>query len=486
MAMRVRRGWITEKMTGRVLRRALMSVLLATGAYALPAYSATIVQVRVGPHPEFTRVVFEMDQPSGYRVERQTLPDGSGELVVTIDASSRGRSIRSRSPLVDVVSVEESLGRAVARIRLKSGKLAIREMILTAPPRIVLDVMVPESEGPVAATPAATREPPTEAPAPVPEVVAGVIPEPEPEPAVEMPAELPEPPAEPAAEEPPLEEPEIFAEALPDDLEVAPHEAGDSGFSDAEAEPIGEVPIAPAETIEPVIPAPEAEEVVTSTPAWQPEPAPEEEGGGFELPFGITPMRVALAGLLLLLGVAAVFVRRRSLPSDVEVTPFGMEAGDDGGFVKEPTGTAESAAVEDFPPETIARGVGADAAPDEPGTFVGPERREGAMHSETQDMPIQRGDAQSPPKFSGDEETELMQIVQDMQRRMAHLESRLDESNAARECLERQVAAQSEELRVQRAAIARTQRALRGLVRSEDDATEPALREPRKGANPGA
>jgi len=168
------------------------------------------------------------------------------------------------------------------------------------------------------------------------------------------------------------------------------------------------------------------------------------------------------------------------------VTPFGMESADDGGFVTGPMGTAESAAVDDIPPETTARGVGADAAPDKPGTSGGSERRGGAMHSETQDMPIQRGDAQSPPKFSGDEETELMQIVQDMQRRMALLESRLDESNAARERLERQVAAQTEELRVQRAAIARTQRALRGLTRSEDEATEPALRQPGKGANPGA
>ena len=42
-------------------------------------------------------------------------------------------------------------------------------------------------------------------------------------------------------------------------------------------------------------------------------------------------------------------------------------------------------------------------------------------------------------------------------------------------------AAQTEELRVQRAAIARTQRAVRNLARPEDDeqeATEPALREP--------
>ncbi|MBW2665593.1 MAG: hypothetical protein JRE13_04815 [Deltaproteobacteria bacterium] len=59
------------------------------------------------------------------------------------------------------------------------------------------------------------------------------------------------------------------------------------------------------------------------------------------------------------------------------------------------------------------------------------------------------------------------------------MEARLDESNEARERLERQVETQAEELRVQRAAIARTQRAVRSLNRpDEDQATEPALRDP--------
>ena len=48
-----------------------------------------------------------------------------------------------------------------------------------------------------------------------------------------------------------------------------------------------------------------------------------------------------------------------------------------------------------------------------------------------------------------------------------------------RERVERQVVAQTEELRVQRAAIARTQRAVRNMSRSEDASpTEPALRDP--------
>jgi septal ring factor EnvC (AmiA/AmiB activator) len=74
-------------------------------------------------------------------------------------------------------------------------------------------------------------------------------------------------------------------------------------------------------------------------------------------------------------------------------------------------------------------------------------------------------------------------MMREMQRRQEALEGRIDELVDARDRLERQVAAQTEELRVQRAAIARTQRAVRNLARPEEDepeATEPALRDPNK------
>jgi phage-related tail protein len=78
-------------------------------------------------------------------------------------------------------------------------------------------------------------------------------------------------------------------------------------------------------------------------------------------------------------------------------------------------------------------------------------------------------------------DSDVTRLVRELERRLAQVETRLDEANDARERLERQVAAQSEELRVQRAAIARTQRALRGLNRGEEEqATEPALRDPGK------
>ena len=76
---------------------------------------------------------------------------------------------------------------------------------------------------------------------------------------------------------------------------------------------------------------------------------------------------------------------------------------------------------------------------------------------------------------------EVARLIRELDARVGQLEAKLGESNEARERLERQVAAQAEELRVQRAAIARTQRALRGMNKSEEEATAPALRDPKAG-----
>jgi chromosome segregation ATPase len=67
----------------------------------------------------------------------------------------------------------------------------------------------------------------------------------------------------------------------------------------------------------------------------------------------------------------------------------------------------------------------------------------------------------------------MAQIIQELESRVSHLETRLEEVLDSKERLERQVSAQTEELRVQRAAIARTQRVLRTVSRPEDEASEP-------------
>jgi hypothetical protein len=115
--------------------------------------------------------------------------------------------------------------------------------------------------------------------------------------------------------------------------------------------------------------------------------------------------------------------------------------------------------------------------------FESSEKGESKMNQETADLPISRAGRPVPTQATAASagDSEIGRLVRELERRVAQLETRLDEANDARERLERQVAAQSEELRVQRAAIARTQRALRGLNRGEEEqATEPALRDPNR------
>ncbi|MEN8161160.1 MAG: hypothetical protein ABFS41_13900, partial [Myxococcota bacterium] len=62
------------------------------------------------------------------------------------------------------------------------------------------------------------------------------------------------------------------------------------------------------------------------------------------------------------------------------------------------------------------------------------------------------------------------------ERRIAHLEKRIEELSEAKDRLERQISAQTEELRVQRAAIARTQRVLRSIAPKDEEGSDPLVR----------
>ncbi len=121
---------------------ALLAVLLL----AAPAAATKIVQVRIGNHPTFTRVVFELDAPAGYRIERRVLEGGAREIVITIDAASSSRNIASRSVMVERVSVESKADRSEARIRLRKDSPRVKELILARPPRLVFDMMLPEAD----------------------------------------------------------------------------------------------------------------------------------------------------------------------------------------------------------------------------------------------------------------------------------------------------------------------------------------------------
>src|SRR5262245_24764315 len=107
---------------------------------AAPSFAARVTQVRVGNHPTFTRVVFQLDVPAGYRIEKG-VDQGVKELVVTLEAASTPRSVRSGSPEVNLVSVQDGTTSTVAHIRLRRDNAGVKELILSNPRRIVIDVM---------------------------------------------------------------------------------------------------------------------------------------------------------------------------------------------------------------------------------------------------------------------------------------------------------------------------------------------------------
>ncbi|MFB3118462.1 MAG: hypothetical protein ACE1ZP_06815 [Myxococcota bacterium] len=535
------------------MRRALWIGLLLF-LVAAPAQANRIVQIRVGQHPTFTRLVFEMDAFTGYQVERRAGTDGTGQLTVTLEASTPPREIRSKSVGIESVRVVERAGQAIAKIRLRKSDFQMKEMILSNPPRIVLDFVhsaaaVAKLTGDPYAKPAPV-EPPVRAkpppavvrPDPKPVVVEVIEPdpvipqviEPEPEPVV---AKVVQP--EPATDEiamvdptTPLDDAErrtALGASIPDVQE--------SDDSKLQSDPAAESPSEPvADAADADLEAPLGSSTRASTPSTDetqrrmPSPSdvtrriekPKPDGWSLpfdmpdlrfdmpdlsfdmpdlsfdmpDLPFDMVTMAGIAVGALIVLVVAVLLFRRRSLPNDLDVTDLADESDDDAAAFDRETSDrirADGSAMKDSPTgrpvpqlgeqNTAAYSlseVAAKATEPDTGWYNEDSVGEKPMDMETADLPTKRGDFSVPPAavMSGDD-SNLSQLVQDLASRVGNLETRLNEANDSREKLERQVAAQSEELRVQRAAIARTQRALRSLSRSEEDqATEPALREP--------
>ena len=102
----------TNRTGARIGWIAAAAVLLLAG----PALSAQVVKLRVGDHDMYTRVVFELDAPAGYSIERL---DAQSEVRITLEASSSPRRIERKHAMVSAVWVDASKGRSVARIRLR-------------------------------------------------------------------------------------------------------------------------------------------------------------------------------------------------------------------------------------------------------------------------------------------------------------------------------------------------------------------------------
>ncbi len=397
-------------MPNRIATHAIFA-LLAALLLATPGRAADVVAVRVGDHPTYTRVVFQLDAPAGYGIERRTAEDGTSEILVRMDAGSTPRSLDRRTVMVERISVEGGQDRSTARIRLRKSPSRVRELILTNPPRLAFDLVFPEPM--LAAAKRRTAEKAALAQAP------GA--EPDPKAAPPSSAGKPTlkadvlPGAKPTAEAvvPPGAKPEVLPGAKPTAKAVVP-------------------PGAKPEVLPGVKPT--AEAVVP--------PGAKPRAKADVLP-GVKPTASAdvdwvfygsfLAGGILLAIFVATWLRRRSLPSDVEVT-------------------------------AVANSVAAD------------DRRE--IAATDGDSEASEATPEMPRAGFAGVEVDVARRLLEFERRVEQVEARLDTSSDTRERLERQVAAQGEELRVQRSAIARTQRALRSLSRGDaEEATEPARRD---------
>jgi hypothetical protein len=379
------------------------------GAQADFGPTASLTDLRVGVHPDHTRIVIETDSAAPYVME-----PGDEEVVIRLDAAAAAEAVTAKSPDLIWVKVEPAPDGADVRIQLKRP-VDVKPMVLTRPDRIVLDLYARAE--PVDATPLpAPVVLPEDEPAPV--VVAESEPAPAAEPELEFAPELPELGDEPDLLEPQLEEPIAFEpeeELIEEGMEDAP-----------------EVEFAEEESLAPVPSLDEEEAVLeqASGPTTPAAPAPSAR----PYLFGATAI---------VLMVVFVWLNRRlradkkstmpEFPEEDESSPFATP--ERAISVTEEAGTGES--VFDVEPDSL----------------------------EPEEVPSLRTPLPEAEPVDEDD------------RRIAHLEKRIEELSEAKDRLERQIAAQTEELRVQRAAIARTQRVLRSIApKGDDEPSEPLVR----------
>ncbi len=188
----------TVSMLGAARSRAWpLAVAAAFWLHADPAACARITAVRVGAHPGYARVVLETDAPAEFEVVGAPAVT-PGEVTLRIAAESRARELAPTGPDAPAISLlPQADGTTLARIRAP-GPLRVETQVLTAPPRLVLDLRPAQGE-------ASVRAP--EPPPPAPELP------PLPSPAVETPS--PTPP-EIAVTAPVVESAPIEAPAAPE------------------------------------------------------------------------------------------------------------------------------------------------------------------------------------------------------------------------------------------------------------------------------
>jgi hypothetical protein len=439
------------------------------------ARAAEVVDLRVGVHPEYTRVVFELDRPAAYRIERG---GGQSELVVSLDAGSIVRDVEASEALISSVTLVPTATGSKARIKLLRDGLNLKEMILANPPRIVLDVSAPKAKitpAPPAAKPVAEASPPAKA---IAKAKAKPVPAPK--------------PAKIIAAAPKATKPIIKVEAP---RKPAPEPAPRA--EKKEASPPARAPRDSARA---------AQQPPTRAPAVAPsrplavEPSPPSRPTELDTTTGSAKQIFALVGLVAVL-MAWVVVRRRRgrvpLPSKSRLAALsdreGAEAANPFAGLEFPEDPQPAAGLDVAEPsletndslagETDSKVAGEEDDSAEPssgfsaGQFLRREA-ESAVRGSTP-TPPEASESRDEPRAVDPYEAgrsagrevaeEAIALVRGLEDKINSLQDRLGEAVDSRERIERQIAAQNEELRVQRAAIARTQRAVRNIGRPDDE-----------------
>lgn len=449
---------------------ALGSLLLAVPALSNPP-SADVVQVRVGEHPGYTRVVFELDEMANYTLRQA---EADREIVVNLDAASHRRLMTSRSDLVESVNVLPQGDGAVARIRLRRSPVHITELVLSGPPRVVLDLREETRQTAARPTPPLTEEPARAAPREVegaatspprlalrePDVSAG---------AAGTPID-----AEPVTETLPLEPAGLAGSAdAPADVlaepdasvavSVAGEPSGGEAFDDsAELPSLDEPQGEPGE--EPLTAALGGEDPEGLRTAAEADAEDAQPGEGPSELLGDPRVLLALAGGLVVLVLLVSWNRSRRRDKRKGLFSTAIPH-----LPEEPV---VEASPEPFEDQTVGRIAPAGLPGDDRSLFDASVGMEEIGAEEGKRPQVEHGGAAA----STAARVGTPPALGELDRRVASLERRLEEVLDAKDRLERHVAAQTEELRVQRAAIARTQRVLRSLTRPDDAPTEPALK----------
>ena len=432
------------------LRPTVSGVVLSCSiVFAAASFASNLKDVRVGPHGDYTRVVLETDALSPYALNQT-----DGVVTIELQASATPKAVTAKSQQLSWVRVEPAGDSSLVKIQLK-GPARVKQMVLTGPHRIVLDVF---AEPAAAVQPEPVRE--------------RVVAKPEPVAAEPTRAASGTPTSQPGTED---EDALISQEAtnllgpetapLPGDAiaatEGVPNDALDSGADAAAGAGTGDV-------LAQATPPPAAVATPTVTRVAK------RKG---VLDWLLDPW-ISGGLAIVMLALVVILWRRRPVP---KAAPVEEELRAASLF-----GSAAAAPVEaeDATADSVGFEAPSESSPSEASgsafEFEAPE-----VEPEKPDLGSANGaslstigavtstaayETKAPISTGGLSMAEL-------DRRLALLEQRLEEVIDAKDRLERQVSAQTEELRVQRAAIARTQRVLRTVVRPEDDQpSEPVLK----------